>query len=77
MFEPFYIGRPELNTRRYAEIAITFPDLIVSSTLDFSDLALALFPVSTAWNLQMNSGRKLATCILMGLGSMYVYIKPQ
>ncbi|OCL08125.1 hypothetical protein AOQ84DRAFT_268068, partial [Glonium stellatum] len=34
----------------------------------FTDFALALFPVPIIWNLQMALGKKIAVCLLMGLG---------
>lgn len=34
----------------------------------FTDLVLAVFPVTVFWNLQMKKSRKIAIITLMGLG---------
>ena len=37
------------------------------------DFILALFPVSVVYSLQIATSRKVAICILLGLGLLYVY----
>ena len=40
------------------------------------DFILALFPVSIVYSLQIATSKKIAICILLGLGLLYVYPSP-
>ena len=40
------------------------------------DFILALFPVSIVYSLQIATSKKIAICILLGLGLLYVCLTP-
>ena len=52
------------NTNPLTQSSLTFQDGFNS----FFDLALAILPVTMIWNLQIKTKKKVALCIVLGLG---------